>query len=158
MQGGTFSKLIMSAHPKPFPPHMSIEAWYVFISRVKKLKGLRLLHKPSASDGGLTNLTDLRHSIEMRVWDEGYDERGCWSAGKARAAAASIKAQAPRKPPKRKRRRATHADSARAQAAVDAQTPATAAPRCRMSFSQSAAGDAGSSLAAPRLVEGSDSD
>ena len=41
----------------------------MFISRVKKLKGLRLLHKPSASDGGLTNLTDLRHSLEMRVWE-----------------------------------------------------------------------------------------
>merc|ERR1712185_793184 len=127
---------------------MSIEAWYVFISRVKQLKGLRLLHKPSASDGGLTNLTDLRHSLEMRVWDKGYDERGCWSSALARTAAASIKAQAPPKPPQRRRRRATHADTARAQAAVDAQTPTATAPlRKRRRFSKSAAGGAGPSQA-----------
>ena len=124
MQGGTFPKLIVSAHPKPFPPHLNLEAWYVFISRPKTLEGLRLLCKPTAREGGLQNVTDLRHAPEMRVWNQGYDDDGHWSVARAKAAAAKVIAQPASKQPRRRQYRR----SAEAKATDDARMGAAGVP------------------------------
>ena len=104
LQGGTFDKLIISVHSKPFPPHIDLEALYVFVSRVRKLSNLRVLHK-----GDLQNLLTLRHPPEMRIWDKGYDKQGDWSVSRARAVAAADRAKAgSAEPEKRKQKQTTY--------------------------------------------------
>ena len=104
----------MSVHTKPFPPHIDLEALYVFISRVRKLENLRVLSK----DGGLENLLQLRHAPEMRVWDKGYDEHGDWSIALAGAQAAAERQRAAAAPTRRQpqRRHCTKANRARVAA------------------------------------------
>ena len=108
MQGGTFDKLIMSVHPRPFPPHLGLEAFYVFISRIRRLDNLRVLHKPPASEGGLDHLAELKHPPELRVWEKGYDEHGDWSAQRAQAAAVAERARAAGVPKTRKKPQRRH--------------------------------------------------
>jgi hypothetical protein len=91
LQGVTKSKLIMSVAPKPFPPHMDMEALYVLVSRVRALSGLRVLQRPAASCGGLDNLLDLTHAAELCIWNEGYDSNsGLWDVQRARQCAATF--------------------------------------------------------------------
>ena len=108
MQGGTFDKLIMSVHPRPFPPHLGLEALYVFISRVRQLDNLRVLYKPPAGEGGLDHLAELKHPPELRVWEKGYDEHGDWSIQRARAAAVAERARAADVPKTRKKPQRRH--------------------------------------------------
>ena len=133
-KGATLEKLIMSVHTKPFPPHIDLEALYVFISRVRKLENLRVLSKPSSADGGLDNLLQLRHAPEMRVWEAGYDEHGDWSIALARAQAAVERQRAAAAPTRKQpqRRHCTKANRARVAAkrrAVDGGDAATAQQR-----------------------------
>ena len=134
LQGATLEKLIMSVHTKPFPPHIDLEALYVFISRVRKLENLRVLSKPSSADGGLDNLLQLRHAPEMRVWEAGYDEHGDWSIALAGAQAAVERQRAAAAPTRRQpqRRHCTKANRARVAAkrrAVEGGDGATAQER-----------------------------
>ena len=69
----------MSIAPRPFPPHLSLKGFYVFVSRVRALNRLRVLRRPPANQGGFDHLSDLRHPPELSVWDASYDENGDWS-------------------------------------------------------------------------------
>ena len=117
MQGGSFSKLIVSVHSKPFPPHLNLEAFYVFASRPHSLDGLRVL----VHESGLNNLKGLRHAPELAIWDRGYDPQGHWSAEQAKAAAADVAdaaASQPRRKPAPRSAAAKKEVSARVDAAV----------------------------------------
>ena len=129
-QGGTFEKLIMSVHSRPFPPHIDLEALYVFISRVTKLDNLRVLCKPA---DGFQNLLDLKHAPEMRVWAKGYDECGDWSIARARAAAAVERERAKAAPPKKRKQKAPsywRTDEGKARVASRLGTGALVGTKC----------------------------
>jgi hypothetical protein len=87
LQGMTVEKLIMSVAKSPFPPPLDLEGFYVFISRLIGMNGLRVLHKPKGPDG-LANLLDLQHAPELDVWYNGYDPDGEWDIDLARTVAA----------------------------------------------------------------------
>ena len=100
LQGGTFGRFVASVAPKPFWPALDMESFYVFYSRVRELTGFRILSKPSAKDGGLSNLLALTHDPELRVWHEGYDlVTGDWDPVRARAVAARLDAGVAKGPP-----------------------------------------------------------
>ena len=97
LQGMTLEKLIMSVAPRPFPPPVDMEGFYVFVSRLTMMAGLRLLSKPKGRKDkqgrcihGFYNLLDLQHPPELRVWYEGVDETGDWDVDRARAVAGSV--------------------------------------------------------------------
>ncbi len=83
-------ELLLSIAPRPFPPHLDLKGAYVIVSRVLTRKCLRLLHKPSRAEGSLDSLLRLRHTPELKAWNDGYNENGDWM----------LKAQ----PPTRRRR------------------------------------------------------
>ena len=70
----------------------------------------------SAADGGLSNLLDLTHDPELRVWDEGYNEAGDWDPKLARRVAAVLEEAAKVSPQTAKaalKKKATAQDAAR---------------------------------------------
>jgi hypothetical protein len=93
LQGRTLDALILSIAPRPFPPHLDLRGFYVFISRVRLGCRLRVLFRPSDNDGGLNFLFKLQHVPELGVWDSGYDHNGDWSLPLALAAAAEMRLQ-----------------------------------------------------------------
>ena len=99
LEGKTLKKLIMSVASKPFPPHVDMEGFYVFMSRVRMSKDIRLLCKPPE---GLDNLLALRHAPELKIWDGGSEKTGDWSEVKARQVASTIVPAPPAAPRKKK--------------------------------------------------------
>ena len=87
LQGKTKNELILSIAPRPFLPHLDIKSLYVDVSRVRKRTGLRVLHRPPQSAGGLNHLYGLQHTAELSIWNLSYDERGDWNRSLAKAAA-----------------------------------------------------------------------
>ena len=72
LQGRTLPKLLMSINCHSLP---DITSFYVFISRVRILNGLRLLQYDYKA---LVALTELFHDSRLRAWELGYDEGGFW--------------------------------------------------------------------------------
>ena len=97
LQGKTKNEMILSVAPRPFPPLLELKGVYMDISRVRKRSGLRVLHRPLQSAGGLDHLYDLQDTAELSIWNMGYDERGNWSRPLARAAAKRRPKQRPGK-------------------------------------------------------------
>jgi hypothetical protein len=93
LQGRTMGELILSISPRPFPPHLDLRGFYVFISRVRLRSRLRVLSRPSDEEGGLNFLLKLQHVPELGVWDRGYDPLGDWSVDLALAAAEAMRLQ-----------------------------------------------------------------
>ena len=78
LQGKTMDELLLSIAPRPFPPHLDLKGAYVMVSRVRTRKRLRVLHKPSRAKGSLDSLLRLRHTPELKAWNDGYNENGDW--------------------------------------------------------------------------------
>ena len=76
LQGRTLPRLILSICERPMPPYMTLAGFYVLISRVRTLDGLRLLWKDSLA---LLRMTNLQWAEELYAWENGYDSRGRWS-------------------------------------------------------------------------------
>ena len=109
LQGKTLDELVLSLAPRPFPPHLDIKGFYVFVSRVRRRARLRVLHKPSEEDGGFSHILALQYAPELGVWDQGYDANGDWNVNLAKVAAEAMAelrgaAPPPRASQKRKRR------------------------------------------------------
>ena len=96
----TLSALTLSIGPRPFPPHLDLKGLYVMISRVRRRSQLRVLRKPERRLGGWEHLYSLRHTVELGVWDKGYNNTGDWD----QTLAAAASARASKKPPAPKRK------------------------------------------------------
>ena len=77
--------------PRPFPPHHDLKGFYVAVSRVKRRTHLRVLHKPSARRGGFDQIKELRHTLELKIWNESYNQEGDYSVDCAKVAFAKYK-------------------------------------------------------------------
>ena len=93
LQGRTLGELILSIAPRPFPPHLDLRGFYVFVSRVRQRSRLRVLFRPSDVNGGCSFLLKLQHLPELGVWDRGYDSKGDWSPTLAMEAAEAMRLQ-----------------------------------------------------------------
>ena len=107
LQGRTLPKLILSICKRSKPPWMRLSCFYVLISRVRALEGLRLLQHDHE---GLVAVSSLKHDEMLYAWEHGYG-RGQWSDERAVAALKHIRAV---------RQRATQAGAAKRKAAVAA--------------------------------------
>ena len=83
LQGRTLRKLILSLSDRKKPPWITICAFYVFISRVRRAASLRLLKR---DDVAIKKLEKLRHDDFLYCWESGYDAEGRWSDERAEAA------------------------------------------------------------------------
>ena len=83
LQGRTLRKLILSLSDRKKPPWITICAFYVFISRVRRAASLRLLKR---DDDAIKKLEKLRHDDNLYCWEQGYDAEGRWSDERAEAA------------------------------------------------------------------------
>ena len=83
LQGRALSKLILSICKRPTPPWMELAGFYVLISRVRTMEGLRVLYR---DEQGLAHLRTLQWKPQLGAWVQGYDDQGRWSDKRAAAA------------------------------------------------------------------------
>jgi hypothetical protein len=84
LQGRTLPKLIISVPPSYRRPPMTLVAFYVLVSRVRRKKDLRLLvyNLPD-----LWKITNKQHSDNLRIYERSYTSAGIWSPSLVRSAA-----------------------------------------------------------------------
>jgi hypothetical protein len=77
LQGRTLPKLILSLPKRHELPWMTLQSFYVLISRVPCMSGLRLLQYDRLGlDSVLTQMPD----IYLYAWERGYNNVGLWNA------------------------------------------------------------------------------
>jgi len=103
LQSRTLPRLVLSLfHSPASPPHLTLCALYVFVSRVTTFDGLRLLLPPNRAE--LDKAAKLAHDPYLAAWEAAYDPAtGRWSDEAALAAFQACRA--PRAPRTRARRR-----------------------------------------------------
>lgn len=83
LQGRTLPKLIIHVALRKKPPWMTLNAFYVLISRVRTSASLRLLQIDKTVDSkgltALTNVSLLKHDELLVAWECGYDNKSRWS-------------------------------------------------------------------------------
>ena len=67
---------------------MSVKAFYVLISRVRKFGALRVLQHGKE---GLDDVAAKQHDEYLHAWEHGYDARGYWQGTLAAEALADIR-------------------------------------------------------------------
>ena len=122
----------MSVCKRKAPPPMTVKAFYVLISRVRKFGALRLLqHDKEALD----NLAAKQHDEYLHAWVHGYDGRGRWQSALAAATLADIRrvrrAEEARRKEAKDREKAEKARAQKAQRDEDKVTRAAAAKAAR---------------------------
>jgi len=75
LQGRTLPKLILSVCKRARLPWMTLASFYVLVSRVRELAGLRLLQRDEA---GLSAVAQLQTDEYLHGWECGYDATGLW--------------------------------------------------------------------------------
>ncbi len=76
LQGRTLPKLILSVCHRHRLPWMTLQSFYVLISRVTHMSGLRLLQRDQT---GLDNVLTLMPDKYLYAWEQGYDTYGMWN-------------------------------------------------------------------------------
>ena len=89
-QGQTLSRIVLDLRSNPFPPHWTMEKLLVCCTRVSAGEDMRLA--APLSDRDRAKLLALRHTPEQAAAAVGYDERGCFSPGRAARAYDAAKA------------------------------------------------------------------
>jgi hypothetical protein len=69
-------------------PWMTLQAFYVLISRVTRMSGLRLLQHDQT---GLENVLTLMPDKYLYAWEQGYDTNGVWNKELAAVALRNIR-------------------------------------------------------------------
>jgi hypothetical protein len=88
LQGRTLPKLIISLCKRQRMPWMTLQAFYVLISRVSSMSSIKLLQKDrSALDSVRKQMPDQY----LYAWERGYDEHGKWSDDLAAVALQNIR-------------------------------------------------------------------
>ena len=62
---------------------MELSGFFVLISRVRTMKGLRVLYR---DEQGLAHLRTLQWKPQLGAWVQGHDNQGRWSDKRAAAA------------------------------------------------------------------------
>jgi hypothetical protein len=75
LQGRTLPKLIVSVCKRQRIPWMSLQAFYVLISRTTSMAGLRLLQYDRA---GIDSVRTQMPDLYLYAWERGYDGAGMW--------------------------------------------------------------------------------
>ena len=76
LQGRTLPKLILSVCKRHRMPWMTLQAFYVLVSRVPCMSGLRLLQ---FDQDGIDSVRKLMPNPFLYAWERGYDDNGMWS-------------------------------------------------------------------------------
>jgi hypothetical protein len=88
LQGRTLPKLILSVCHRHRMPWMTLQSFYVLISRVTRMSGLRLLQH---DETGLHNVLTLMPDKYLYSWERGYDTNGMWNKELAATALRNIR-------------------------------------------------------------------
>ena len=83
LQGRTLPKLILSVCKRHKMPWMTLQAFYVLVSRVPCMSGLRLLEYDRA---GIDSVRTLMPDKYLYAWERGYDGNGIWNEELAKIA------------------------------------------------------------------------
>ena len=75
LQGRTLPKLILSVCKRHRMPWMTLQAFYVLVSRVPCMSGLRLLQYDQE---GIDSVRTLMPDKYLFAWERGYDKDGIW--------------------------------------------------------------------------------
>ena len=115
LQGRTLPKLILSVCKRARLPWMTLASFYVLVSRVRELAGLRLLQRDEA---GLSAVAQLQTDEYLHGWECGSTRRACGTTSSRRAPSEGCAARAtgrrrwlrrqrrrPRRPPGHRGRR-----------------------------------------------------
>ena len=74
---------MLSKRPNHLTAPAKLSSFYVLVSRVTKLDGLRVLRR---DEGVLASIGKLSHDPELVAWTDGYDAQGTWQPALAAAA------------------------------------------------------------------------
>jgi hypothetical protein len=88
LQGRTLPKLVLSVCHRHRMPWMTLQSFYVLISRVTHMSGLRLLQHDQT---GLDNVLTLMPDKFLYAWEQGYDTFGMWNKQLAATALRNIR-------------------------------------------------------------------
>jgi hypothetical protein len=88
LQGRTLPKLIISLCTRVRMPWMTLSSFYVLISRVESLKGLRILQ---FDRDGLDAVRRQMPDLYLHAWEQAYTDTGDWSDDRAIAALNNIR-------------------------------------------------------------------
>ncbi|KOO26568.1 hypothetical protein Ctob_001207 [Chrysochromulina tobinii] len=80
LQGRTLPRLLISLGPRPSPPYVDINSFYVIVSRVCGYDGLRWL---DCDPHEMEKLFSLRWKVQLAAWEQGFDEHGAWCPTRA---------------------------------------------------------------------------
>ena len=88
LQGRTIDYFVLCLAPRTSPPHFTLNSFAMLFSRVrtgKKIFALGLKDTSSKSTQHLQqlkstqHLQQLKHSVQIVLWEHGYDSTGIWS-------------------------------------------------------------------------------
>jgi hypothetical protein len=83
LQGRTLPKLVLSVCKRKRMPWMTLQAFYVLVSRVPCMSGLRLLQY---DQDGIDSVRTLQPDKYLYAWERGYDNNGIWQEELAKIA------------------------------------------------------------------------
>ena len=109
VQGRTIDYFVLCLAPRTFPPHFTLNSFAMLFSRVRTGEKLFALGLKDTSSKSTQHLRQLKHSVQIVLWEHGYDSTGIWSPELVNRQAEKIaKVQADRKPKTNKRKRTDH--------------------------------------------------
>jgi hypothetical protein len=88
LQGRTLPKLIISVCKRKRMPWMTLQSFYVLVSRTTTMAGLRLLQYDNV---GLDSLRKQMPDKYLYAWERGYDDNGKWNDNLAVTALRNIR-------------------------------------------------------------------
>ena len=89
VQGQTLRHFIINVCRRHRMPWMTLASFYVLVSRVREMAGLRVLHRDQA---GLDAVSELMPDPYLHAWVHGFDEEGYWKDELAAAALKAVRA------------------------------------------------------------------
>jgi hypothetical protein len=118
LQGRTLPKLVLSICKRARLPWMTLSSFYVLISRVRELAGLRLLQR---DEPGLSAVAQLQTDEYLHGWERGYDAAtGLWDDALAAHAIRGLRSARDREKKRAAEAKQAAAEAARAERAAQA--------------------------------------
>ena len=129
LQGRTLPKLVLSICKRARLPWMTLSSFYVLISRVRELAGLRLLQR---DEPGLSAVAQLQTDEYLHGWERGYDAAtGLWDDALAAHAIRGLRSARDREKKRAAEAKKAAAEAARAERAAQAAARKAQAPAQR---------------------------
>jgi hypothetical protein len=100
---------VLCLAPRTFPPHFTLNSFAMLFSRVRTGKKKFAVGLKDTSSKSTQHLRQLKHSVQIVLWEHGYDSTGKWSPELVNLQAEKIaKDHADRKPKANKRKQNDH--------------------------------------------------